>query len=127
MLCRVAVVRADVSEELSASFIRVTTRSVRRLLVTANVPSSLILVTLMKEALDSSETSVLKRATRRNIPEDTIVHDRVYNKQPLILIPSQTAQSLPPTYGCLPSVSFPVWLSHRNPNAWITSVAANPG
>jgi hypothetical protein len=39
-------------------------RSVRRLLVTANVvPSSSILVTLMKEALSSSETSVLTRAT----------------------------------------------------------------
>jgi hypothetical protein len=39
-------------------------RSVRRLLVTASVfPSSPILVTLMKEALRSSETSVLTRAT----------------------------------------------------------------
>jgi hypothetical protein len=38
------------------------------------VPSSQIFVTLMKEAPDSSETSVLTRAIRRNNPEDTILH-----------------------------------------------------
>jgi hypothetical protein len=50
-------------------------RSVCRLLVAACVvPSSPIFITLMKEAPGSSEMSVLTRTTRRDNPEDTILH-----------------------------------------------------
>jgi hypothetical protein len=46
-----------------------------QLLVTANVlPRSLILSTLMMQAIHPSETSVLTRATRHHIPEDGIFH-----------------------------------------------------
>jgi hypothetical protein len=104
MLRCVALVRTEVSKERSASIIRVTRfgelgtmlavtsnrrslrrrdsvstivflRSMRRLLVTANVFSrSPILVILIMEALRSSETSVLTRAKRRIIPEYGILH-----------------------------------------------------
>jgi hypothetical protein len=52
---------------------------VRRLLVTANVPISTILVTLMMEALSSSEKLSLIRATRRNVPEDILHSHRREN------------------------------------------------
>jgi hypothetical protein len=43
------------------------------LLDAANVPSSHILFTLMVEAILSSESSVLTRATRRRMPEDSML------------------------------------------------------
>jgi hypothetical protein len=82
-----ALVTTNVSEELRASIIRVTSdfvflRSMRRLLVRANdVPSSPILVTLMMEALRSCETSVLTRATRRHNSGEDISFWSVVNKQ----------------------------------------------
>jgi hypothetical protein len=62
MLCRVALVRTDVSEELSASIIRMTR-----------------IGELGTLAVNSDgcthETLVLTRATQRNIPEDAILQD----------------------------------------------------
>jgi hypothetical protein len=72
MLCRVALVRTDVSDESIAPIIRVT--RVGELGTSAVIHSSPIPVTLMTEAIRSSATSVLTRATRRNIPKDDILH-----------------------------------------------------
>jgi hypothetical protein len=74
----VALVSTNVPEECIASIIRVrrigelgttvaVTSTVLRLLVTANVPSSLSLVTLIR--------SVLTRATRRHTSEDDILQE----------------------------------------------------
>jgi hypothetical protein len=66
MLRSVALVGIDVSEELSASSIRVTR---------IGEPGTTLAVTSnLMEAQSSSETSVLTRITLRNIPEDTILH-----------------------------------------------------
>jgi hypothetical protein len=62
LLRHVALVRTDVSEEPGASFIRVTK---------IGEPGT---TQAAKEAPGSSKTSVLTRATRRNNPEDTILH-----------------------------------------------------
>jgi hypothetical protein len=53
---------------------RATRRSVLRLLVTANIPSSPIVVTLVNEAIRSFEASVLTRSTRRHMPVDGILN-----------------------------------------------------
>jgi hypothetical protein len=71
MLRRVTLVRTDVSEERGALIIRVIRiGELRTLAVTSNrhtlanvVPNSPILITQMMEALLSSETPVLTRAT----------------------------------------------------------------
>jgi hypothetical protein len=92
ILHRVALVRIDVSDECSASVIRVTRigdlgtleanrkrhvvflRIVFHLLVTANVVLSVpILLILMMKALDSSETRILARAIRCNNQENNIL------------------------------------------------------
>jgi hypothetical protein len=75
MLRSVALVRISqlkLSEDGILHLWDSTLRSVRRMLLTANDPSSQILVILMMKVLNSFETSVLSRATRLNIPEEDI-------------------------------------------------------
>jgi hypothetical protein len=82
MLRRLVLVRTDVSEEHSTSIISATRIGElgTTLAITSNQSmlqrntSSQIFVTLMVEAIRSSEMSVLTRATWCNIPEDDIPH-----------------------------------------------------
>jgi hypothetical protein len=59
---------------VSSNYQLVFLRRLLQLLVTADVPSLLILFTLMMEVTFSPETSVFTRAIRRHIPEDDVLH-----------------------------------------------------
>jgi hypothetical protein len=110
MLCHVDLVRTAISEEHSAFIIRVTRidelgtlavtsnlRSVLQLLVTANVYSSPILVTLMMEALRSSETAIVTKVTWWNTPQDCILHshhrENLRSYSEIVIVPVRETDS----------------------------------
>jgi hypothetical protein len=93
MLCHVALVRTGVSEEHSASIIRVTRIGELGTMLavttaTANISSSPILVTLMMGALHSSETSVLTGVTHHSIPENGILHSHRHENLRSYMLPA---------------------------------------
>jgi hypothetical protein len=77
----VVLVRINVSEECVASIIiveRISELGAALALVTANIPGSLILSIMIMEAIRSSETLVLTRATWRHFSEDGILQHEDY-------------------------------------------------
>jgi hypothetical protein len=88
MLRRVALVRTDVSEELSASFIRMTR--------IGDLETTLSLTSNRRD-----ETSALTRATWRNIPGGTILHSHRRENLNLTIvsfIPKQTHSKSNPLF-----------------------------
>jgi hypothetical protein len=101
MLRRVALVRTDVSVELSVSIFKVT--RIGELGTTLAVTSNRL-------TLSSSETSVLTRATRRNIQVDGILHCENLSLNKRTLSTNLIAYILSTTNRFEPQQSSPVYV-----------------